>query len=105
MPRRPLRIILTGFSGTGKSLVASLVAQRLGWQIIDTDALVEQDVGRSISDIFAREGEAYFRGLETGALRSACAVDRAVVPTGGGRVPPPHNPPPLAPRPPAGVKC
>jgi len=98
-PRRPLRIVLTGFSGTGKSLVAPLVAQRLalrpgsgqGWQIIDTDDLIEKAAGRSIADIFARDGEPYFRGLEADALRSACQQERAVISVGGGAILRPDN--------------
>jgi len=88
---RPLRIVLTGFSGAGKSLVAPLVAQRLGWQVVDTDALIEKTAGRPIPEIFARDGEPYFRGLEADALRSVCAQARAVVSTGGGVVLRPDN--------------
>src|SRR3990170_4505995 len=82
--RRPQRIVLSGFSGTGKSAVAALVAQRLGWELVDTDALVEQAAGRPIADIFARDGEARFRELEADAVRQACARERAVVSAGGG---------------------
>src|SRR3990172_12766935 len=81
---RPQRIVLTGFSGTGKSLVAPLIAQRLGWELVDTDALVEQAAGRPIADIFARDGEAPFRELETDAVRQACARPNTVVSAGGG---------------------
>ncbi len=80
----PSRIVLTGFSGTGKSAVAALVAQRLGWDVVDTDALVEQAAGRPIADIFARDGEARFRELEAEAVRQACARPNAVVSVGGG---------------------
>ena len=80
---RPQRIVLTGFSGTGKSAVARLVAERLGWELVDTDSLVEQAAGRPISDIFARDGEARFRDLEADAVRQACAQPNAVVCVGG----------------------
>src|SRR3990170_2132976 len=81
---RPSRIVLTGFSGTGKSAVARLVAKRLGWDVVDTDTLVEQADGRPIVDIFAREGEVRFRDLEAEAVRQACARPNAVVSVGGG---------------------
>src|SRR3990170_4178722 len=81
---RPQRIVLTGFSGTGKSLVAPLVAQRLGWETVDTDVLVERAASRPIADIFARDGEPRFRDLEAEAVRQACARERAVVSAGGG---------------------
>ena len=81
---RPSRIVLTGFSGTGKSAIARLVAERLGWESVDTDSLVEQAAGRSVADIFARDGEARFRDLEADAVRQACAREKAVVSAGGG---------------------
>ena len=84
MTRRPERIVLTGFSGSGKSVVAPIVAQRLGWEAVDTDSLVEAAAGRSIADIFAHEGEARFRELEADAVRRACAPERTVVAVGGG---------------------
>src|SRR3990172_1355582 len=81
---RPSRIVLSGFSGTGKSAVAALVAERLGWRAVDTDVLVEQSAGRPIADIFTREGETRFRELEADVVRQACARTNAVVSAGGG---------------------
>ncbi|WP_200907222.1 shikimate kinase, partial [Ardenticatena maritima] len=54
-------IVITGFMGTGKSTVAPLVAQRLNRPFIDLDALIEQQTGRTIADMFTEEGEAAFR--------------------------------------------
>src|SRR3990172_8967969 len=93
---RPQRIVLTGFSGSGKSAVARLVAERLGWDVVDTDSLVEQAAGRPIADIFARDGEARFRELEAEAVRQACARERAVVSAGGGATLRPDSRRPLA---------
>lgn len=78
------RIFLTGLSGSGKSTVGRLVAGRLGWAFLDTDALVEAAAGRSVAAIFRDEGEAAFRALEADALERAARADRAVVATGGG---------------------
>jgi 3-dehydroquinate synthase len=86
MKRRPLRIVLTGFSGTGKSVIARLVAERLDWQIIDTDDLVENVAGRPIPEIFEHDGEPRFRELEANAVRDACTREKAVVSVGGGAV-------------------
>jgi 3-dehydroquinate synthase len=90
-PPRPLRIFLTGFSGTGKTLVAPIVAERLGWRFVDTDKLVEEAAGRPIPNIFRDEGEVRFRQMEAEALRQACAQEGVVVSTGGGAVLRPEN--------------
>ncbi len=83
---QPQRLFLTGFSGTGKSSVAALVAQKLGWRALDTDALIEEQAGASVAEIFARDGETRFRELEREALRRAAGQENAVIATGGGAV-------------------
>jgi len=82
--RRPQRIFLTGFSFTGKSLVAPLVAQALGWQVVDLDDLIEEAAGKAVPQIFAEEGEPGFRLREQEALLNACQRWGVVVATGGG---------------------
>jgi len=84
MLERPL--ILTGFMGTGKSSVGRLLAGRLGWPFIDLDAEVVAMAGRSINEIFAKDGEAAFRVLESGCLERALRRGPAVIATGGGTV-------------------
>jgi len=83
---RPTRIILTGFSGTGKSAAGPLVAKQLGWAFVDTDDIVETGAGKRILQIFADDGEQAFRDLEADALREACMREKTVVATGGGAV-------------------
>ena len=78
------RIVLIGFSGTGKSAVAQGLAARLNRRALDTDALIEEAAGRPITEIFAREGEAAFRSRERDAVQRAAAERNAVVATGGG---------------------
>src|SRR5436305_15153532 len=58
-------IFLIGYRGTGKSTVARLLAERLGWKAVDADAILETRAGRTIQQIFADDGEAYFRDLES----------------------------------------
>jgi 3-dehydroquinate synthase len=82
--KRPLRIILTGFSGTGKTEVARLVAARLGWHAVDTDELIVQRAGNPIPHIFAQDGEPHFRRLERDILAEACQRPRTVIGVGGG---------------------
>jgi shikimate kinase len=77
-------IILTGFMGTGKSTVGKKLAARLGRQFLDTDALIEQESGMSIGQIFAEKGEPYFRTLETQMIARVCATRATVIATGGG---------------------
>ena len=84
--KRYERVVLVGFSGTGKSTTARLLAERLGWQCIDTDADIEREAGKSIPAIFASEGEPAFRAMERRHLLAALEQDRAVVATGGGAV-------------------
>ena len=80
----PRNIILTGFSGTGKSKVAAEVARILGWKCVDTDADIVRREGREIAAIFSEKGEPAFRRLEKEALERACAGGGRVIATGGG---------------------
>lgn len=78
-------IYLIGFSGTGKSTVAGLVAAALGWPAYDLDSLIVARSGAPIPAIFAAEGEAGFRARESAALAElAAGADPFVVATGGG---------------------
>ena len=72
--------------GTGKSCVGQILARQLGWQFIDLDEQVEQAIGMSIADYFARYGEAAFRDQESAAVNAVAARSQVVVATGGGVV-------------------
>lgn len=80
------RCILIGMSGTGKSHAGRRLAERLGWALIDTDQAITQREGRSIPEIFARDGEAHFRAVEREVLLAALRQPQAVIATGGGAV-------------------
>lgn len=84
--RSPRRVFLIGYRGTGKSTVGRLLAERLGWTAIDSDRIVEDEVGVSIADLFARDGEQAFRDLEERVVASLCDRKNAVVSLGGGAV-------------------
>ena len=77
-------IVLIGMMGCGKTTVGRLLARRMGRELADTDALIEQRERRSISDIFAREGEAYFRALELELCRELSGREGLVIACGGG---------------------
>ncbi len=91
MADRVSRIILTGFSGTGKTAAAPLIAAKLDWSVVDTDKVVERDAGKQILEIFTEESEEAFREHESRALESACSQANVVVSTGGGAVLRPEN--------------
>lgn len=84
-------LVLVGFMGSGKTVVGRRVAQELGMEFCDCDERIEQRTGRCISDIFAREGEAYFRELERETVRELAAGQGRVIATGGGVVLNPEN--------------
>lgn len=83
---RTANIVITGFSGTGKSVVAREVARRLNWECIDTDDEVVERAGKSIADIFRQDGEDRFRELERDAISSACGGGPRVIAIGGGAI-------------------
>lgn len=82
--RQPANIALIGFMGTGKSSVGRLVADALSFDFLDTDDLIQTRTGRSISDIFAQDGEPAFRALEHQAVQDLAGRENAVIATGGG---------------------
>jgi len=84
--KRAQRIILTGFSGTGKTEVARLAAERLGWQAVDSDDAIVETAGKPIPAIFRDHGETRFRTLEHAALRELCSQPKMVIAAGGGAI-------------------
>ncbi len=77
-------IILIGMMGAGKTTVGNLLAQMLGRDLADTDYLIEQREGRSITDIFAQSGEDYFRDQELGICEELALMHNLVISCGGG---------------------
>ena len=78
------KIYLVGFMAAGKTTVARALAARLGWRAEDVDELIEVRERRAIADIFARQGEPYFREVEREILKLLLPLRHAVVATGGG---------------------
>lgn len=77
-------VYLTGFMGTGKSVVGRELARLLRRPFVDLDAAIERAAGDSVAALFARRGEAAFRALEKRALRRAVKRRGAVIALGGG---------------------
>lgn len=78
------KIYFVGFMGAGKTTIGRLYAQETRWNFIDTDALIEEKAGCSISEIFEKQGESAFRGLETEVLQDIGRNSDTVVSCGGG---------------------
>jgi shikimate kinase/3-dehydroquinate synthase len=87
----PDAIVLVGLSGTGKTTVGRLVAQRLGRPLLDLDADIEEHTGAHPATLIRDQGEASFREVESAVLDQACGVAGAVIATGGGAVVDPLN--------------
>ena len=77
-------IIITGFMGSGKSIVAEELARKLGMEFIDMDQIIEERQEMSISDVFAIKGEKYFREQENKLVKELSQDKNMVIATGGG---------------------
>jgi shikimate kinase/3-dehydroquinate synthase len=91
LDRRITNLVITGFSGTGKSLVAKEVARRLNWDFLDTDDEIVKQTGKPIAEIFRQDGEGKFRELEREVIRKACQKGQTVIAIGGGAIVDPQN--------------
>ncbi|OGU38792.1 MAG: hypothetical protein A2X61_15365 [Ignavibacteria bacterium GWB2_35_12] len=77
-------ILLTGFSGSGKTSIGKMLAGKLGYLYFDTDKLIEEYENLSINEVFKQKGEEYFRNIEKAILEKVCNLNRAVISCGGG---------------------
>lgn len=84
-------IILTGFMGTGKTTIGQMLAIKIGYQFVDTDARIEQQIGQTIAELFQTKGEATFRKLEAELVEELARQEGLVIATGGGLVLNPEN--------------
>ena len=85
------RLFLIGYRGAGKTTVARLVADELGWAWCDADQVLESRFDKTIRQIFADEGEGGFRDKESLVLEELCGRDQLVIATGGGVILCPEN--------------
>jgi shikimate kinase len=82
--RHLVNLALVGFMGTGKTSAGRLAAEQLHFEFLDTDELIQTRTGRTIADIFAREGEPAFRALERVVVGELAERKKTVISTGGG---------------------
>jgi shikimate kinase len=85
-PGAVARVVLLGMMGSGKTTIGRLLGRELGWSFVDLDVRIEKQEGRPIARIFAGEGEAYFRALETAATAELAHEANIVLAPGGGWV-------------------
>lgn len=81
-----VNIYLVGFMGTGKTTIGRVVAQKLNFELLDSDHEIERIKGKTIQQIFEDEGEPVFRHLERSFIESGHPAQRTVVACGGGLV-------------------
>lgn len=79
-----MNIYLIGLTGTGKSKVGKLLANKLSYAFSDLDEIIQFETNRTIEDIFEKDGEEYFRKLENKFLKKTTKGESYVVATGGG---------------------
>jgi len=87
----PRNIVLMGFMGTGKTSTGRFLAESLGREFLDMDAVIEERTGKKISEIFAQDGEAHFRKLERALVQELSQRQQLVIGCGGGVVLNPDN--------------
>jgi shikimate kinase len=78
------RILLIGPPGAGKSTIGVALAKELELDFIDTDQVIEQETGKTVTDIFVVDGEPHFRALELETLRTVLNLESGVISLGGG---------------------
>jgi len=83
-------MVLIGMPGSGKSVIGKIIAEKLMLSFIDIDAYIEKSTKQTITEIF-RNGETFFRDIETKAVEEVSIKDFAVISTGGGVISRPEN--------------
>ncbi len=84
-------IVLTGFMGCGKTTVGKILAQKLHYQFVDTDQLIEKKCSKTVQEIFAAEGEEAFRQMESELAGRLGQMEGLIISTGGGMMLKPQN--------------
>ncbi|MBU4343276.1 MAG: shikimate kinase [Candidatus Omnitrophica bacterium] len=79
-------IVIVGFMGTGKTVVAKALAEKLGRGFLELDATIEKNEGMSIREIFQKKGEPYFREIEKQVVKEASDKQGIVMSAGGGAI-------------------
>ena len=81
-----MNVILIGYRGSGKTTIGLMLADRLGYDFVDTDERIMQIAGKNIKEIFEQDGQEAFRDLETKVILDVAAKSDHVISVGGGAV-------------------
>lgn len=79
-----MKVYLIGYMGSGKTTIGKKVAEKLQWQFLDMDEIIEKRYEMEVADIFRLYGEGEFRGAEQDVLQELSSVDNVIISTGGG---------------------
>ena len=81
-----INISISGMMGSGKSSIGKLIAKKINYNFIDTDLLIEKEENKSINQIFAENGEEYFRVLEKKIALNSLNRKKTIISLGGGAI-------------------
>ena len=84
LKKNTLKICIIGMPGSGKSTIGKALSKKLNYDFYDTDNTIEDISRLKISEIFASNGESYFRDLETKVLNQLIKINKVIISTGGG---------------------
>tara|TARA_B100000900_G_scaffold399195_1_gene401469 strand:- start:969 stop:1484 length:516 start_codon:yes stop_codon:yes gene_type:complete len=79
-----MNIILTGYMGSGKTEIGSWLSKKLSMKCIDLDQYIEEKEGFSITELFQKKGDIYFRKIESEYLNEIIKKDNCIISLGGG---------------------
>ncbi|HOY32077.1 MAG TPA: shikimate kinase [Bacteroidales bacterium] len=82
-----MKVFLTGFMGSGKTIIGSMLAEKLSWHFLDMDILIKKKSGKTITKLFELHGECTFREMERDLLSEIFTIDKNLVVASGGGAP------------------
>lgn len=79
-----MNLVLIGMRGSGKTTVGGLLAQSLGWPVVETDKMIEDRLGLPVAGIVKKHGWRRFRAAEREIVKGLTKMDKTIISTGGG---------------------
>ena len=91
MGKDGMNIVLIGYRAAGKSTLGNLLAQKLGWPLLDIDRGIEAKTGQTLKNLYEESGEEIFRDIESRVVHDMCSQDNHVIAFGAGSLTRPEN--------------